>query len=127
MTSTPVWGTCSLAQYGYWRDKKKGKLQIIFGLLCCNVAAWTIALEVFEGNINDAKTLSPVLKKVRDRFGIKQLVLVGDRGILTSARIEEELKGREDLDAHYRVKIPQIRELVEDSCDTIAAVRAQGI
>jgi transposase len=94
---------CPLAQYGYWRDKKKGKLQIIFGLFC-NAAASTIAVEVFEGNINNAKTLSPVLEKVRDRFGIKRVVLVGIRGVLISARIEEELKGIEGLDAHYGVK-----------------------
>jgi hypothetical protein len=81
----------------------KGKLQIIFGLLF-NAATWTIAVEVFEGNINDPKTLSLVLEKVRDLFGIKRLVLVGVRGVLTSARIEEELKGIEGLDAHYRVK-----------------------
>jgi transposase len=62
------WGTCPLAQDGYSRDNKKGKLQIIFGLLC-NAAAWTIAVEVFEGNINDAKTLSPVLEKV-SRWGL---------------------------------------------------------
>lgn len=87
---------------GYSRDKKKGKLQIIFGLLC-NAAGCPIAVEVFEGNINDAKTLSPILEKVRERFGIKRVVLVGVRGVLTSAPIEE-LKGREDLVAHYRVK-----------------------
>ena len=86
------------------RDKEKGKLQIIFGLLC-NAAAWTIALEVFEGNINDAKTLSPVQEKVREAFGIKRLVLVGVRGVLASAPIEEELKGIESLDPHYGVKI----------------------
>jgi len=74
---------CPLAQYGYWRDKKKGKLQIIFGLFC-NAAASTIAVEVFEGNIKDTKTLSPVLEKVRDQFGIKRLVSVGVRGVLTS-------------------------------------------
>jgi transposase len=94
---------CPLAQYGYWRDKKKGKLQIIFGLFG-NAAASTIAVEVFEGNINHAKTLSPVLEKVRDRFGIKRLVLVGVRDVLTSARIEEELNGIKGLDAHYGVK-----------------------
>lgn len=88
---------------GYSRDKKKGKLQIIFGLLC-NAAGCPIAVEVFKGNINDAKTLSPILEKVRERFGIKRLVLVGVRSVLTSARIEEELKGIEGLDAHYGVK-----------------------
>jgi hypothetical protein len=68
------------------------------------VAAWTIAVEVFEGKINDAKTLSSVLEKVREPFRIKRVVLVGVRGVLTSAPIEEELKGIEGLDAHYRLK-----------------------
>jgi transposase len=57
--------------------QEKRKLQIIFGLLC-NAAGCSIALEVFEGNIKDAKTLSPILEKVRERFGIKPVVLVGD-------------------------------------------------
>ena len=69
------------------------------------MAAWTIALEVFEGNINDAKTLSPVLEKVRERFAMKRVVLVGVRGVLSSAPIEEDLKGIEGLDPHYSVKI----------------------
>ena len=68
------------------------------------MAAWTIAVEVFEGKINDAKTLSSVLEKVREPFRIKRVVLVGVRGVLTSAPIEEELKGIEGLDAHYRLK-----------------------
>ena len=113
VTSTYFEGTtCPLAQYGYSRDKKKGKLQIIFGLLC-NAAGCPIAVEVFEGNVNDAKTLSPVLEKVRHRFGIQRFVLVGDRGVLTSARIEEELKEIEGLDWITALRAPQIRELVE--------------
>jgi transposase len=104
MTSTYFEGTtCPLAQYRYSRDKQKGKLQIIFGLLC-NTSAWTIAVEVFEGKIDDAKTLSPVLEKVRDQFGIKRVVLVSVRGVLTSAPIEEELKGIESLGTHYPLK-----------------------
>lgn len=113
VTSTYFEGTtCPLAQYGYSRDKKKGKLQIIFGLLC-NAAGCPIAVEVFEGNINDASTLSPLLEKVRHRFGIQQVILVGDRGVLTSARIEEELKGVKGLDWITALRAPQIRELVE--------------
>jgi transposase len=113
VTSTYFEGTtCPLAQYGYSRDKKRGKLQIIFGLLC-NAAGCPIAVEVFEGNVNDATTLSPILAKVRTRFGIQRLVLVGDRGVLTSARIEEELKGVEGLDWITALRAPQIRELVE--------------
>ena len=104
MISSSLEGTtCPLAQYRYSRDQQKGKLQIIFGLLC-NATAWTIAVEVLEGKINDAKTLSPVLEKVREQFGIKRVVLVGVRGVLTSAPIEEELNGIEGLGAHYRVK-----------------------
>ena len=68
------------------------------------MAAWTIAVEVFEGKINEAKSLSSVLEKVREPFRIKWVVLVGVRGVLTSAPIEEELKGIEGLDAHYRLK-----------------------
>ena len=68
------------------------------------MAAWTIAVEVFGGKINDAKTLIPVQEKVWEQFGIKRVVLVDVKGVLTSARIEEELKGREGLGAHYRVK-----------------------
>ena len=113
VTSTYFEGTtCPLAQYGYSRDKKRGKLQIIFGLLC-NAAGCPIAVEVFEGNVNDATTLSPILAKVRTRFGIQRLVLVGDRGVLTSARIEEELKGVEGLEWITALRAPQIRELVE--------------
>ncbi len=113
VTSTYFEGTtCPLAQYGYSRDKKRGKLQIIFGLLC-NAAGCPIAVEVFEGNVNDATTLSPILQKVRTRFGIQRLVLVGDRGVLTSARIEEEFKGVEGLDWITALRAPQIRELVE--------------
>jgi hypothetical protein len=112
VTSTYFEGTtCPLAQYGYSRDKKRGKLQIIFGLLC-NAAGCPIAVEVFEGNVNDATTLSPILAKVRTRFGIQRLVLVGDRGVLTVARIEEEL-GVEGLDWITALRAPQIRELVE--------------
>ncbi|WP_333342317.1 hypothetical protein [Microcoleus sp. T3B2] len=64
-TSTYEEGTtCTLAQYGYSRDKKKGKLPIIFGLLC-NAAGDPIAVEFVEGNVNDAKILSLSLEKVR--------------------------------------------------------------
>ena len=118
--------TCPLAQYGYSRDKKKGKLQIIFGLLC-NAAGCPIAVEVFEGNVNDAKTLSPILEKVRTRFGIQRLVLVGDRGVLTSARIDEELKGVEGLDWIIALRAPQIRELVEQEAIQLSLFDRQNL
>lgn len=113
VTSTYFEGeTCPLAQYGYSRDKKKGKLQIIFGLLC-NASGCPIAVEVFEGNVNDSKTLGAVLEKVRHRFGIQRVVLVGDRGVLTSAQIQNSLKTVEGIDWITALRAPQIRELME--------------
>ena len=78
LTSTYFEGThCDLAKYGYNRDKKKGKLQIVFGLLCAREGC-PMAVEVFEGNTIDSQTLSQQIEKVRVRFGIKQVVWVGD-------------------------------------------------
>lgn len=104
--------TCSLAQFGYSRDGKKGKLQIIFGLLC-NAQGCPVAVEVFEGNIADSTTLATQIEKVRTRFGIKRVVFVGDRGILTEARINQELRTVEGLDWITALRAPQIRQLVE--------------
>ncbi len=104
--------TCPLAQFGYSRDGKKGKLQIIFGLLC-NEQGCPVAVEVFEGNIADSTTLATQIEKVRTREGIKRVVFVGDRGILTQARINQELKPVEGLDWITALRAPQIRQLVE--------------
>ena len=102
--------TCPLAQFGYNRDGKKGKLQIIFGLLC-NGQGIPIAVEVFSGNMSDSMTLADQIEKVRTRFGIERVVFVGDRGILTSARIDQELKTVEGLEWITALRSPQIREL----------------
>lgn len=104
--------TCPLAQFGYSRDGKKGKLQIIFGLLC-DAQGCPIAVEVFEGNIADSTTLATQIEKVRTRFGIKRVVFVGDRGILTQARINQELKTVEGLDWITALRAPQLRQLME--------------
>jgi hypothetical protein len=89
--------TCPLAQFGHSRDGKKGKVQIVFGLVC-NAAGCPVAVEVFEGNTGDPTTVAPVIKKLRQRFALRRVVLVGDRGLLTDARIREELKPVEGLD-----------------------------
>jgi Transposase len=104
--------TCPLAQFGYSRDRKKGKLQIIFGLLC-NAQGIPVAVEVFEGNTGDPSTLPTQIEKVRTRFGIKRVVFVGDRGLITDARINENLKNVEGLDWITALRAPQIRQLVE--------------
>ena len=117
LTSTYFEGeTCSLANYGYSRDKKKGKLQIVFGLLC-DSRGCPIAVEVFEGNTTDQKTLASQIDKVRSRFGIAHVIWVGDRGMITQARIREELKETEGLDWITALTKTQIQKLAEQ--DTI--------
>ncbi len=82
---------CSLAQFGYSRDGRRGKMQIVFGLLC-NDEGCPVAVEVFEGNTADPGTLSVQIDKIRNRFGLSRIVLVGDRGMLTEARIRDEVE-----------------------------------
>jgi transposase len=103
---------CELAKYGYNRDKKKGKTQIIFGLLC-DVNGCPIAVEVFEGNTKDSSTISSQIEKVRTRFGIKNVVWVTDRGILINSKINELVKPVEGLDYITGLTKPQIRRLAE--------------
>jgi transposase len=115
LSSTYFEGSCCpLAQYGYSRDKKKGKLQIVFGLLCEREGC-PIAVEVFEGNgnTNDTSTLSQQIDKVRSRFGLNRVVWVGDRGMITSSRINQELSSTKGLDWITALTGTQIRQLAE--------------
>ena len=75
---------CELAQRGYDRDGKKGKLQIIYGLLCAGDGC-PVAIEAFEGNTADPRTLAAQIDKVKKRFALDHVVLVGDRGMITQA------------------------------------------
>jgi transposase len=112
LTSTYFEGhTCPLAQLGYPRDGKKGKLQIVFGLLC-NREGCPVAVEVFGGNTADPKTFKPQLDKVRDRFGLQRVVFVGDRGMLTSATIDEHLRGQDGIDWISALRSTEIRTLL---------------
>ena len=79
--------TCPLAALGHNRDRKKGKLQVNYGLLT-NRKGIPVAVSVFEGNTGDPKTLMPQVEKMQDAFGIKQFVMVGDRGMLTQKQID---------------------------------------
>ena len=79
---------CSLARLGYNRDGKKGKLQVNYGLLT-DGRGCPIAISVFEGNVGDPKTLMPQVEKLRGSFGIKSMVLVGDRGMISQKQIDE--------------------------------------
>ena len=102
---------CELARFGYSRDGKKGKLQIVYGLLCA-ADGCPVAVEVFQGNTADPMTLSAQIDKLKERFGLSRVVLVGDRGMITSARIRDELRPA-GLDWITALRAPQIRALVD--------------
>ncbi len=112
LTSSYVEGThCELAQRGHSRDRKKGTLQIVFGLLC-TATGCPVAVEVFEGSTSDPNTVAAQVDKIRTRFGLHRVVLVGDRGMLTAARIREDLAGVDGLRWITTLRAPTIRKLV---------------
>jgi transposase len=120
LTSTWYEGrTCPLAKRGHSRDKKTGKLQIEFGLLC-DIQGRPVAVEVFEGNTGDPATVAIQIQKIRERFKLKRVVVVGDRGMLTEARIREEFKGVEGLDWISALRGPAIRKLMENKDFTMS-------
>jgi transposase len=102
---------CELAQFGHNRDGKKGKLQIVFGLLCSQDGC-PVAVEVFEGHVGDPATLPNQIAKLKECFGLDRVVLVGDRGMITEARIRETVKPA-DLDFITALRAPAIRKLVD--------------
>ena len=106
---------CPLARIGYSRDRKRNRPQIVFGLLT-DAEGCPVAVEVFEGNTGDPRTLASQVEKLRERFGFERVVLVGDRGMITSARIEEGLKSQPGLGWITSLRSPAIRKLVEGGC-----------
>jgi hypothetical protein len=103
----------SLVQHGYSRDGRREFPQIVYGLLC-NAAGCPVAIEVFAGNTADPNTLSAQVHKVRRRFGIQRVVFVGDRGLITSKRIDEELRDIDGLDWITALRSDHIRQLVAE-------------
>jgi hypothetical protein len=102
---------CSLAHRGYSRDGRKGTLQIVYGLLCAPDGC-PVAIEVFDGNTGDPKTLASQVDKLKRRFGLDHVVLVGDRGMITQARLTEDVKAA-GLDWITALRGPAIKELVK--------------
>jgi len=102
---------CPLARRGYSRDGKKGTLQIIYGLLCAPDGC-PVAIEVFEGNTADPMTLATQIAKLKQRFHLDHVVLVGDRGMITQARITEDIKSA-GLDWITALRAPAIKTLVD--------------
>ena len=114
VTSVYVEGSkCPLAQMGYNRDGKKGKKQIVLGLLC-SVEGCPVAVEVFEGNTADPKTLTSQITKIRTRFGLSRVVIVGDRGMITEARLRDDLRCEEGIEWITALRAPAIRKLVQN-------------
>jgi transposase len=101
---------CPLAKRGYSRDGKKGTLQIVYGLLCAPDGC-PVAIEVFDGNTGDPTTLAPQIAKLKQRFGLSHVVLVGDRGMITEARITEDVKSA-GLDWITALRGPAIKDLL---------------
>ena len=117
--------TCPLGKIGHARDGVKGRLQIVYGLLC-SPAGIPVAIEVFEGNTADPKTLTAQIKKLKARFGLSRVCLVGDRGMLTRARITEELRPG-GLDWLSALRAPQIKALVEDGALQLSLFDTQDL
>jgi transposase len=114
LTSTYFEGRhCKLAHQGHSRDDKGSKPQIVFGLLT-NVEGCPVAVEVFDGNTADPKTVPDQVKKLRDRFGLKQVIFVGDRGMITSARIREDFAEDQGLNWITALRSTSIQKLAAD-------------
>jgi len=112
VTSTYFEGrTCPLAKLGYGRDGKRGKLQIVIGLLC-TAEGCPVAVEVFEGNVGDPSTVPNQVDKLKQRFRLERVVLIGDRGMITEARIEQTVKPA-GLNFITALRAPAIRSLAE--------------
>ena len=103
--------TCPLAKRGYNRDGKNGLLQVNYGVLT-DARGRPVAVSVYEGNVADSQTLLPELKRLREHFGIEQLVMVGDRGMVSNQAIAtmQETPGVDWITA---LKSASIRVLVE--------------
>jgi Transposase DDE domain len=110
VTSSYLEGTHNaLAAFGYNRDGKKGKLQIVIGLLC-DEEGHPVSIEVFPGNTQDPQTLAAQVAKLKGRFGVQEITFVGDRGMIKSQQIEDLAQ----QGFHYITAItkPQIEKLL---------------
>jgi transposase len=103
--------TCPLAKRGYSRDGRPGTLQVNYGLLT-DARGCPVAVSVFEGNTSDSLTFLPAVQRVRERFGLQQVVMVGDRGMVSQKAIDE-LRGQGGIDWITALKSVSIRGLVE--------------
>jgi transposase len=114
VTSSYLEGVCNaLAAFGYNRDGKSGKRQIVYGLLC-DPQGQPVSIEAFPGNTTDTKTFGSQVRKVAHRFGGKGVTLVGDRGMIKGPQIKQ-IQAEDSLELHYITAItkPQIETLLK--------------
>ena len=113
VTSSYFEGTKNeLAGYGYNRDKKKGKMQIVVGLML-DSEGYPLTIEVFEGNTGDTKTVSSQLEKLKETFGIERVIFVGDKGMIKSAQIDEIISDKYKWGYLTTITKAQIRTLID--------------
>jgi hypothetical protein len=113
VTSTYLEGShCPLAHHGYSRDKRSDRPRLVIGLLCASDGC-PVAVEVFEGNTADPATVASQIAKLKDRLKLKRVVVVGDRGMITDARIEQGLRPA-GLDWITALRAPAIKELADE-------------
>jgi hypothetical protein len=103
---------CELAHFGHSRDHRSDKMQIVYGLLCSSDGC-PVAIEVFEGDTGDPTTVGNQITKLKERFGLTRVVMVGDRGMITDARIRDDLKPA-GLDWITALRAPSIQRLAAD-------------
>ncbi len=117
--------TCPLLALGYSRDRRRGSLQIIYGLLCDHEGR-PVAIEVFPGGLHDDKTLPAQIAKLRARFGFTTLVLIVDRGMATKANLET-LAAAQGIGWITALKAPQVRKLVKEGALQLSLFDEQNL
>jgi len=115
---------CELAAVGYSRDEKPGKPQITYGL-CCAPAGQPISIAVHKGNTGDPTTLGPAVQRVKDTFGIEQVVFVGDRGMITDARIK--VLKEQGVGFITALRAPQVQKLTLAASFQLSLFDEQGL
>jgi len=117
--------TCPLMRFGYNRDGKRGKTQVVYAVLSAP-GGCPVAIEAYQGNTADPNTVPDQVTKLQQRFGLERVVLVGDRGLLTQVQIEQ-LKRHPGLGWVSALKAPQIRALVEQEALQLSLFDEQNL
>ena len=126
LTSSYLEGThCPLAQRGHSRDGKQGTLQIVFGLLC-TAAGCPVAVEVFEGSTSDPKTVACQVDKLRTRFGLQRVVLVGDRGWSCPSSVDTYPLGEEEESTMPKSRPPYPAAFRQQMVELVRSGRTPG-